>query len=121
MPAFDKDTPVDVLKKQAQEDVARISKTVQHDSAGREYQWNEEAVFFESEADENGKTWIKGIDSSVPGFWFNCPQITGANSKGYDIVCATPHFVFIYQDGEKLTCRKCNEETTIKLVIPEGE
>ena len=66
-----------------------------------------------------GKKWVKGIDSSVPGFWHNCPEIVGANSKGYDIVCATPHFVFIYQDGEKLTCRKCNKESTIKIVLPE--
>ena len=120
MPKFNESTSEAELRKQAEEDVARISKTIQHDSAGREYIWQEDKGFFESEADENGKTWIKGIDSSVPGFWFNCPNITGANSKGYDIVCATPHFVFIYQDGEKLTCRKCNKESTIKLVLPKA-
>ena len=119
MPKFNESTSEAELRKQAEEDVARISKTIQHDSAGREYIWQEDKGFFESEADENGKTWIKGIDSSVPGFWFNCPKITGANSKGYDIVCATPHFVFIYQDGEKLTCRKCKKENTIKIVLPE--
>ena len=89
------------------------------DGDGREYKWNEDIGFFESEADDAGKKWVKGIDSSVPGYWFTCPQIVGSNSKGYDIVCATPHFVFIYQDGEKLTCRKCNKESTIKLVLPE--
>jgi hypothetical protein len=119
MPSFTKDTSKDVLKKQAEEDVARIKKTTQYDGDGREYKWNEDIGFFESEADDAGKKWVKGIDSSVPGYWFTCPEIVGSNSKGYDIVCATPHFVFIFQDGEKLTCRKCNKESTVKLVLPE--
>ena len=97
---------------------ALVSRFIQDSGLNIVYSWQEDKGFFESEADENGKTWIKGIDSSVPGFWLNCPKIRGANSKGYDIVCATPHFVFIYQDGEKLTCRKCNKESTIKLVLP---
>ena len=114
MPHFDKNTSEDVLRKCAKEDVDRISKTIQKDSRGREYKWN--GSFFESEPDDNGNTWIKGIDSSVPGFWFYCPNITGTNSKGYDLVCKATHFVFIYQDGEKLTCRKCKAENTIKIV-----
>ena len=117
MPSFTKDTSKDILKKQAEADVARIKKTTQYDGDGREYKWNEDIGFFESEADDAGKKWVKGIDSSVPGYWFTCPEIVGSNSKGYDIVCATPHFVFIFQDGEKLTCRKCNKESTIKLVL----
>ena len=119
MPQFDKNTPKDVLRKQAEEDIARISKTVQRDSSGREYFWNKEIGFFESEPDENGKCWVKGIDSSVPGYWFYCPEVTGTNTKGYEIVCNSPHFVFSYQDGEKLTCRECKAESTIKLVIKE--
>ena len=115
MPRFDNSTSKEILKKQAEEDVARISKTIQRDSAGREYTWN--GNFFESEPDDTGKTWIKGIDSSVPGFWFYCTNKTGSNSKGYDIVCNVPHFVFSYQDGEKLTCRECNAENTIHIVL----
>ena len=37
MPSFTKDTSKDVLKKQAEEDVARIKKTTQYDGDGREY------------------------------------------------------------------------------------
>mgnify|MGYP006114404455 FL=1 len=42
MPSFTKDTSKDVLKKQAEADVARIKKTIQHDNNGIEYKWNEE-------------------------------------------------------------------------------
>lgn len=115
MPKITKDTPVSELKRIAESDTRRISKTIQIDPSGREYKWNGD--FFESEPDEAGKTWIKGIDSSVPGFWFYCPETTGVNSKGYELECQTPHFVFIFQDGEKLTCRKCKKENTIKLVL----
>ena len=117
MPRFDKDTSKEVLRKQAKEDTDRINKTTQRDSAGREFKWN--GSFFESKPDENGVTWIKGIDSSVPGYWFSCPNVTGHNSKGYELVCRVPHFVFIFQDGEKLTCRKCNVECTIKIATVE--
>jgi hypothetical protein len=119
MPSFTKDTSKDILKKQAEEDVARIKKTVQHDNNGIEYKWNESLQCFESEKDEAGKTRLLGIDSSVPGYWIYCPQITGSTSKGYDIKCRATNFVFIFQDGEKLTCRKCNKENTIKIVLPE--
>lgn len=101
----------------AKEDEERISKTIQKDPSGREFFWNGD--HFESEPDENGKTWVLGVDSSVPGFWHYCPKITGVNSKGYEIQCRTPHFVFYPQEGEKLTCRKCKEESTIEFVIPE--
>ena len=115
MPRFDKNTPKDVLRAQAEKDVARIIKTVQHDSEGRQYHWNASIELFESDPDENGRTHVKGIDSSVPGYWFYCPFSSGYNSKGYELKCNTPHFVFIHQDGEKLTCRKCNEESTISI------
>jgi len=117
MPRFDKNTSHEVLRKQAEKDLERIIKTTQRDAAGREYKWN--GNFFESKPDDRGATWIKGIDSSVPGYWFSCDNITGTSSKGYDIVCRTTHFVFIYQDGEKLTCRKCNAECTIKIATTE--
>ena len=116
MPKITDDTPKSVLKQIAEEDIARISKTIQKDPSGRLYYWN--GTFFESKP-EDGKTWILGIDSSVKGYWYYCPEITGHNSKGYELKCNTPHFVFIYQDGEKLTCRKCKKENTIKLVLKE--
>ncbi len=104
------------LREIAKEDVARISKTIQKDPSGREHFWNGD--FFESKP-ENDKTWILGIDSEVPGFWDYCPTKTGVSTKGYDLVCQTPNFVFIFQDGEKLTCRKCKKEHTIKIVTGE--
>ena len=116
MPKITSDMSVEKLREIAKKDVDRISKTIQKDPQGREYTWN--GNFFESKPDENGKTWIMGIDSSVKGYWFYCPEKTGHNSKGYELVCNTPHFVFIFQDGEKLTCRKCKKEQTIKFVIP---
>jgi hypothetical protein len=118
MPKVYSSTPAGELRKIAEADIARISKTIQRDPAGREYTWNAEHKQFLSKPDENGKTWILGIDSSVPGYWWYCPNIKGVNSKGYEIVCRTPHFVFIYQDGEKLTCRECKTESTINLVLP---
>ena len=119
MPKVTSQTSDSELRAIAEADVARISKTIQTDPSGREYSWNEEKGFFESEVDENGKTWVLGIDSSVPGYWHYCPKVTGSNSKGYDVVCRTPHFVFIYQDGEKLTCTKCGAESTVNIVAGE--
>ena len=116
MPKITKDTTDAELREIVKADIKRLSKTIQRDTVGREYTYNGD--FFESKPDKKGKTWIMGIDSSVPGFWFYCPKITGHNSKGYELKCETPHFVFIYQDGEKLTCRKCKEKSTIKLVLP---
>lgn len=119
MPKTDNKTSNEKLREIAKADVERISKTVQTDSSGREYLYNEDKKLFESEPDENGKTWVLGIDSSVPGYWFYCPNVTGVSSKGYELVCRTPHFVFIYQNGEKLVCRECKTEFTIELVLPE--
>ncbi|WP_428323652.1 hypothetical protein [Nitrosopumilus sp.] len=107
------------LREIAEADEARISKTIQKDPHGREYKWNGD--HFESEPDENGKTWVLGVDSAVPGFWFYCPEITGHNSKGFETKCSTPHFVFIYQDGEKLTCRGCKKEVTVNVSYPGKE
>jgi len=118
MPRITKDTSNSELKRIAEEDVARISKTIQRDPNGREFFWNAEQNCFLSKPDENGKIWILGIDSSVAGYWHYCPKVTGANSKGYDIKCRTPHFVFVYQDGEKLTCTKCGAESTVNIVTP---
>ena len=119
MPKIDNKTSNEKLLKIAKADVERIKKTVQTDSSGREYLYSEDKKLFESEPDENGKTWVLGIDSSVPGYWVYCPNVTGSSSKGYELKCRTPHFVFIYQDGEKLTCRECKMDFTIKLVLPE--
>ena len=118
MPVFTRKTPKDVLRKQAEVDVARIKKTIQHDDNGLEYKWNEDLQCFEN-INEFGQVTLLGVDSSVPGYWFYCPKVVGSSSKGYDLKCAIPNFVFIYQDGEKLTCRKCKTDTTIKIVLPE--
>jgi len=119
MPKITSDMSKDKLREIAEKDIARISKTIQKDPRGVEHFWNDKIKMFESKAvDENGHTSVMGIDSSVKGYWHYCPELTGHNSKGYELKCMTPHFVFIYQDGEKLTCRKCKKENTIKLVIP---
>lgn len=117
MPKITSFTSKDELKKIAQEDVARISKTIQKDPTGREFTFDFKRNLFASKIEENGKEWIMGIDSSVPGYWHYCPKVIGSSSKGYDLKCNTAHFVFIYQDGEKLTCSKCKSESTIKLII----
>jgi len=119
MPKITKDTSNAELRKIAEADVERIKKTVQKDPNGVLHYWNEEIGMFESkERDENGHTSVMGIDSSVKGFWHYCPKVTGHNSKGYELRCMVPHFVFIFQDGEKLTCRKCKHESTVKIVVP---
>ena len=96
MPSFTKDTSKDVLKKQAEEDVARIKKTTQYDGDGREYKWNDSIGFFESEADDAGKKWVKGIDSSVPGYWFTCPEIVGVQIARDTTLCVQHHISFSY-------------------------
>lgn len=119
MPKITDKTTNEELRIIAGKDVERISKTIQKDPRGVEHFWNEDIKMFESkELDENGHTTVMGIDSSVKGYWFYCPKITGHNSKGYELQCNVPHFVFVFQDGEKLTCRKCKTESTIKLVLP---
>jgi len=116
MPKITKDTSKEKMKEVADSDVARIKLTIQTDSNGREYSWDEKDGIFKH-FDSDGKEWVKGIDSSVPGYWFYCPKVTGHSSRGFEIVCRTPHFVFLHQDGEKLTCRKCKSEATIDLKL----
>jgi len=119
MPKITANTTEKELREIAKADVDRIKKTIQKDPKGIEHFWNEKIQMFESKPlDENGHTTVMGIDSSVKGYWHYCPKVNGHNSKGYELKCLTPHFVFIFQDGEKLTCRKCKTESTIKLVIP---
>jgi len=117
MPKITKDTPKSVMKEIADKEVARIKVTKQTDSNGRIYDWSEKDQLF-VHFDEDGKEWVKGVDSSVPGFWVYCSQVTGHNSKGFELKCNAPHFVFLHQDGEKLSCRKCKSEITIKLDLP---
>jgi len=118
MPKITSETSNAELREIAEADVNRIKKTIQKDPNGLEYTFNEEGQCFTA-IDKDGKEWIMGIDSAVKGYWHYCPEMTGHNSKGYELKCRTPHFVFIYQDGEKLTCRKCKKENTIELVLPE--
>lgn len=101
----------------AKADVERISKTVQTDSNGLVYNFDTKAQCFLG-TDAKGVEWIMGVDSSVEGYWYNCPVSQGFNSKGYEQFCKTPHFVFKFQHGEKLTCRKCKQESTVQLVLP---
>jgi len=116
MPKVTRDTPKERMREIANADVARIKLTKQTDVNGREYSWDEEQGIF-VHIDDDGKEWFKGIDSSVPGYWFYCPEVTGHTSRGFEIVCRHPNFVFLHQDGEKLTCKKCKKECTVDLKL----
>ena len=107
------------LREIAEEDIARISKTVQLDSNGTEYHYDETRKCFVGEKD--GKQWLKGVETDVPAYWWYCPHKTGDSPKGYEVFCRTPHFVLIYQDGEDITCTHCGTTSKIKLILPKKE
>lgn len=102
------------LREKAKKDVERLSKGKPRDQAGREYTWNEGKQCFTRTA-KDGKLWVKGINSTVPGYWSYCPNQTNVNADGLPVTCNTPHFVFIFQNGEDKKCDGCGE--TYKIVI----
>lgn len=104
------------LRKTAEEDVKRISKTIQKDVNGEEFTWNEDKHCF-TRTDDQGKLWLKGVDSSVPAYWSYCPNKTGHNTKGYETVCRTPHFVFIFENGEDKKCDGCGKTYKISIAV----
>ena len=103
------------LRKIAEEDVKRISKTIQKDKDGKEFTWDKKRNCF-SRLDDKKQLWLKGIDSSVAGYWSYCTNKTGHNTKGYETKCGYTHFVFIFENGETKKCNGCGKDYTINIV-----
>lgn len=103
------------LRKKAESDIKRLSKTTPTDSKGHKFKWDKKDRVFKARDEKSGKEWLKGVDSEVAGYWWYCPNIIGQTYKGYNKYCYKPHFVFLYQHGDILNCTGCKLQCTIDL------
>lgn len=102
------------LRKQAKADIERLSKGHPRDVNGEVYDWDAGKRCF-TRTDDKGQLWVKGINSRVAGYWSYCPSTVNVDRDGLPVTCNTPHFVFIFENGEDKKCDKCGE--TFKIVI----
>lgn len=81
-----------------------------------EMTWSEKDHLYAG-IDPKGVEWIAAYqDSKVPIFAVHCPNKKNDNIQ----VCNGVNFVAICYDDEEITCRKCNQKFTPKLVVPES-
>lgn len=104
------------LRAKAEKDIARLSKGHPKDRQGNIFDWNEKRRCF-TRKDKAGNLWVKGINSTVAGYWANCDNESNLNQDGLPVTCNVPHFVFIFENGETKKCDGCGKDFKIKITV----
>lgn len=106
------------LKKIAEAEVEKLKHGKPRDTQGNSYEWDEGKRCFQR-IDEKGQLWVKGINTSVPAYWSYCSNDSdNVDINGFSLKCNTPHFVFIYEDGEEKVCDECKRPYKIVITLP---
>ncbi len=107
----------DDLKKQLESEYQRTPQKFIN-SNGLEMTWNNSAHLYTA-IDSKGKEWIASLQNSkVPIFFVSCTNRTLKNNT--ELNCGAINVVPIFDNNKEITCRGCNTEFTVNIIVPES-